>query len=295
MGRQTKVLTLCIALIVFFAVPSAVKAGAGKTKIFVSILPQAYFVRQVGGAYVDVHVLVGPGQSPATYEPTPKQMARLSRSRVYFRIGTPFEKGFVDKIARIFKNLIIVDMRKNVSLRYFEHAGGLEVPDPHIWLDPKRVKIQARTIYETLSGIDPAHKTVFEKNLLKFQDDLERVDAKITAVLLPVRGRKLYVFHPSFGYFCDSYGLDQVAIEVEGKEPSPKQLSKLIRQAKMDGVGVVFVEPQFMSKDARAVASAIGATLVPLDPLPGEYITAVENMAEIIRTSFSKEHTGTMQ
>jgi zinc transport system substrate-binding protein len=269
--------------------PSLAKTSAGEISAFVSILPQAYFVERIGGNYVNVTVLVGPGQSPATYEPTPKQMARLGRSQLYFRIGTPFERGFIDKISRTFTNLTIVDTRKGVTLRYFKQSQGLEVPDPHIWLDPKRVKIQAETISQALKEKDPAHADEFEKNLKAFQTDLDSVDAKIAGILAPLKGRKLYVFHPAFGYFAESYGLTQIAVEIEGKEPSPKQLSRLINKAKREGIRVIFVQPQYATKEARTVARAISGAVVPINPLPRDYLKNLEDMANSIEKGLRRQ------
>ncbi|MBN2516706.1 MAG: zinc ABC transporter substrate-binding protein [Deltaproteobacteria bacterium] len=286
--RLAKII-ICLAVILSVGSPSVAKTPVGEISAFVSILPQAYFVERVGGSYVNVSVLVGPGQSPATYEPTPKQMARLGRSQLYFRIGTPFERGFIDKISRTFANLKIIDTREGVMLRYFKQSQGLEVPDPHIWLDPKRVKIQAETIFQALKETDPAHADEFEKNLKAFQADLDRVDAKITGILAPLKGGKLYVFHPAFGYFAESYGLTQVAVEIEGKEPSPKQLARLINRAKRDNVKIVFVQPQYATKEARTVAKAIGGAVVPINPLPRDYLKNLEDMANIIEEGLRRQ------
>jgi zinc transport system substrate-binding protein len=276
-----------LLLLVMGIAPPAAKGASPPVKVFVSILPQAYFVERIGGDAVDVDVLVGPGHEPATYEPTPKQMARLGRAQVYFRIGTPFEEGFIGKISSIFKDLIIVDTRRGVPLRYFESSSGKDPPDPHIWLDPKRVKIQAETVCRTLQEIDPVHKEAFEKNLQAFKEDLDAVDEKITRVLAPVRGKEIYVFHPAFGYFCDSYGLKQVAVEIEGKEPSPKQLSLLIARAKQEDVKVIFVQPEFSTKNAQVIARAIGGAVVPMDPLARDYLKNLDMMAERIKAALS--------
>ncbi|MBN1637160.1 MAG: zinc ABC transporter substrate-binding protein [Deltaproteobacteria bacterium] len=279
-----------ISLFLFSICGSALGADSQTTiKAFVSILPQAYFVERIGGTHVDVEVLVGPGQSPATYEPTPKQMAGLSRAQIYFRIGTPFENGFIDKTQKTYQNLTIVDTRKGVPLRYFRNSNGAEIPDPHIWLDPKRVKIQAHTIYETLSKFDSYHKSVFEINLQAFLVDLDRIDSEITHTLSAVKGGKLYVFHPAFGYFAESYGLTQVAVEIEGKQPSAKQLKGLIEAAKNDKVKVIFIEPQFAGKNAETIARAIGGAVVPINPLPEDYLENFRTMASLIREALIHE------
>ncbi|MGC9323322.1 MAG: metal ABC transporter solute-binding protein, Zn/Mn family [Desulfomonilia bacterium] len=268
-------------------------------KIFVSVLPQAYFVERVGGDRVDVSVMVGPGQSPHTYEPAARQMADISRADMYFRVGVPFEHGLIPKIRNMFPDLAIVDTRENVDMLFFtdtehheehghEHHGDEGgAPDPHIWLDPKRVKIQAHTIAQTLVRIDPDHEGLYRKNLEGFLEDLDRLDRDISRSLSPYRGTKLYVFHPAFGYFADSYGLIQVAFESEGKEPSARQLADLIEQARSDGVKVIFVQPQFSRRNAQAVARAIDGAVVPIDPLPRDYLTQMRDMAQAIQTALA--------
>ncbi len=276
------------ACLVFFSVFTALffvgTADAATTiRAFVSILPQAEFVKQVGGPHVEVDVLVGPGQSPATYEPTPKQMARLSQADVLFRIGTPFEKGFIEKVAKTHEHLEIVDTRKGVPLRYFDRTKGAAAPDPHIWLDPHLVRIQAATICEALIDLAPEHRPTFERNLAAYQEALDRVDREIAQTLAPLKGSSFYVFHPAFGYFGDRYGLEQVAVEIAGKEPTPKQLAALIRRAQAEKVRVIFVQPQYSKKLAETIAEEIGGAVVPINPLPENYLANLEDIAEALR------------
>jgi len=289
LSRMSKSILLPVVIAFVCSIASGAEKPAGKTKAFVSILPQAYFVERVGGRHVDVGVLLGPGQSPGTYEPTTRQMSALGRSQVYFRIGTPFEKALIKRITGTFNNLRVVDTRKNVKLRYFNRPDGYRSPDPHIWLDPKRVKIQAATVCEAMSRIDPAHSAEFEKNLQAFQADLDEIDMKIAETLAPLKGGKFYVFHPAFGYFGDSYGLKQVAVEIEGKEPSPRQLSELIKKAKKDAVKVIFVQPQFAKKNAETVARAIGGAVVPINPLAKDYLRNLKEMAVTIKRALLEQ------
>jgi zinc transport system substrate-binding protein len=287
----SRTILLVASLLVVLSHISLAEQPAGKIRIFVSILPQAYFVERIGGAYVDVEVLVGPGQSPATYEPTPKQMAKLAQSQIYFRIGVPFENVMVDRISTTFKNLTIVDTRKGIKLLFFKdsHAHGTGAPDPHIWLDPKRVKIQASTICDTFTRIDPTHASYYINNLRAFHADLDMVDAKIAKMLNPLKGKEFFVFHPSFGYFADAYALKQIALETEGKEPSAKQLASLIDRAKRYGVKVIFVQPQFSTKTAKSIASAIGGTVIPLDPLARDFLKNIEAIAMKLKKSLSAQ------
>jgi zinc transport system substrate-binding protein len=280
----SRLLGLTMAVVCSGSLSAAGTPEAG-TQAVVSILPQAYLVERIAGPYVDVEVLVGPGQSPETYEPTPKQMARLGRSRVYFRIGVPFEEAFVRKIPLTAANLSVVDMRQGVPLRYFLPSGSNRAPDPHIWLDPKRAKLLAYTACFALRQVAPAHEAVFRKNLLELLEDLDQLDRTIARELACLKGRRVYVFHPAFGYFCESYGLTQIAVEVQGKEPTAKQLVEIIARARRDGTKSIFVQPQHASRDAEAIAREIGAGVVLLDPLPRNYLEGLEEMATRIKTA----------
>ncbi len=275
---------------------AAPSRGAAATqpalKVVVSIPPQAYFVERIGGDLVDVAVLLGPGRSPATFDPTPRQMARLARARVYFRIGVPFETAFLRKMPHTFRNLLVVDTRQGVPLRYFGGQNGRQVPDPHVWLDPGRVKIQAQTIRRTLAELDPAHQDLFRGNMEAFLEDMEKTDREIRRVLAPFRGRRIFVFHPAFGYFCDAYGLVQVPVEREGKEPGARRLKELIARARREGVRVLFVQPQFSRKEAEAIAREIGGVVIPLDPLPRDYLEGIEELARRIRDGLTGQWRG---
>ena len=273
-----------------------------KIQVFVSILPQAYFVERVCGEHVSVHVLVGKGQSPHTFEPTPKQMARLGEARLFFRIGIPFEQHILDKIANINRNIRIIDTRKGITLRSMKphhqdenrhekvgnnigHSVGDET-DPHIWLDPAIVKIMATTICTELKKIDPVHTSDYNTNLKVFHSDLDSVHAKLTDKLTTFRGRTFFVYHPSFGYFGDAYGLAQVAVETRGREPGPKELILLIKRIKRENVNIIFVQPQFSDRTARRIEDTIGVKVVFMDPMAKDYIRNLEEIAEKISGVF---------
>ncbi|MDQ5986953.1 MAG: zinc transport system substrate-binding protein znuA [Syntrophus sp. SKADARSKE-3] len=278
-------------------------SGQGETKIpvFVSILPQSYFLERIGGNHVDVEVLIGKGQSEHTYEPTPKQTAKLAGAKAYFSIGVPPERAVLRKIRQSHKSLLIVETQKGTTYRYlygYQHdhdddhgtqpharSGGKE-PDPHIWMSPRLVKIQAQNIYEALCRLDPVHKQEYAANLSAFQKDLDRIDVRLAHTLAPFKGSRMYVFHPAFGYFADAYGLIEVPFEVEGKEPSARQLADLINRARQDGVKVIFVQPQFSPKSAEAVAKAIGGIVVPINHLARDYIANLESIAAAVEKGF---------
>jgi len=292
MKQGTAVAVLLIPLLVFCSLAGAVQAET-RVAAFVSILPQAYFVERIGGRHVDVEVLVGEGQSPATYEPSPQQMAKLSSAKIYFAVGVPFEKNVLRKVRQSHKGLLVVETQKGIAYRYFDdhrHDGDEKgdgerhnrIPDPHIWMDPKLVKVQARNIHDALCRLDPANAKVYSRNLQAFVTDLNHADERIAAALVSVKGKNMYVFHPAFGYFADSYGLNQLAIEIEGKEPGAKQLAGIIDKAKKDGVRIIFVQPQFSKKSAETVAKAIGGAVIPINPLARDYLANLDRIASAV-------------
>ncbi len=242
-------------------------------RLFVTISPHAFFVEKIVGTYATVDVLVPQGSSPHSYEPTTKQIARLAKADIFFRAGINLEKALIPKLKSINKNLRIVDMRDGIKLRD---------NDPHIWLSPKLAEVQSRTIARALCEIDHKRCREYERNLDSLLHQLREVDMKIAKSLAPFKGKSLYVFHPAFGYFADAYGLAQVAVEIQGKQPSARRLADIIDKANEDGVKVIFVEPQFSAKSATVIADAIGGTVVKLDPLSRDYLKNMENIADKI-------------
>jgi zinc transport system substrate-binding protein len=291
------------SVIVLLCLPQlqAQEDPAGKLHIFVSIAPQAYFVERIGGERVDVEVLVAPGQSHETFEPAPKQMAALSGADLYFRIGLPFEDRLLDKLSAANDNVRVINTREGITLRQIEeYTDGSQdeghdhhgQPDPHIWLNPRLVEIQARHIAAGLTALDSLNKAVYEQNLRGFTQDLRQIDSTIAEILAPLKERKIYVFHPAFGYFTDAYKLTQVAVEIGGKEPGGQQLAELISRAQQDSVRVVFVQPQFSQKSARTIAEAIGGTVVPLDPLARDYLENLRRLARTIERALAGRTAG---
>ena len=255
---------------------------------FCSIAPQEFFIERVGGDLVSVKVLVGPGQSPHTFEPTPRQMAELAESDVYFAIGLPFENRLLGRVEELGSGIQVVDTSEGIPRRRVEDAhrrdgehGGEHrgLPDPHTWLNPRFAKMQARNICNALKELVPEHGEEFETNLSRLLHDLDALDAELMDALGPLAGESIYVFHPAFGYFTDAYGLRQVPIELGGMEPSARELAGLIYHATSAGVRVIFVQPQFSTRSARAIAEDIGGAVVPIDPLSADYMDNLRSIA----------------
>lgn len=252
--------------------------------VFVSIVPQKYFVQKIGGNLVDVSVMIEAGTSPATYEPKSKQMVALARSKIYFAIGVPFESAWLKKIVTANPEMLVVRTDKGIEKipmatpNHYgkknqhpkkEHSHG--ILDPHIWLSPPLVQIQALNILEAFLKIDPAHQRFYDANYKKFIEELDEIDAQLKSIFTGKEDLEFMVFHPAWGYFAHAYGLKQVPVEIEGKHPKPSQLKELIEHAKERRIKVIFVQPQFSTKNAETIAKAISGEIVFANPLAEDW------------------------
>jgi zinc transport system substrate-binding protein len=262
--------------------------GAEPLRVFVSVLPQKTFVEKVGGDQVEVRALVRPGHSPATYDPTPEQISALASARLYVRTGVPFENAWMERILSANPALQVLDAREGIDMRTFaegEHSHGdsksgeLEL-DPHIWTSPPLVARMARNIRDALTELDPQHGEEYSRNLDAFSRELAALDSEIRTLLANAKSRWYMVYHPAWGYFAETYGLTQVPIENEGKEPGARRIAVLIDQARREGIRVIFVQPQFNRRSAEQIAHAIGGRVVAIDPLSPDY---VDNLREVAR------------
>ncbi len=259
-----------------------------KQNICVSIPPQDFFVHKIANNLVKTTILIPPGSSPATFSPKPSQLKAIKECSVYFTIGVPFEKNWLERFKSINPEIKIIDTTKNIqklpisSEHEEKHKHGSL--DPHVWLSPRLVKEQALVIKDELSKVDPKDTNIFENNYQKFLLEIDILNKQITNRLKPLKERKFIVFHPSFGYFANDYNLTQIAIEKEGKEPSLQYIKKVIDFAKNNQIKTIFVEPQFSQKSAKYIAKHIGGVVQTIDPLALDWDT---NMMEIAK-SFEK-------
>jgi zinc transport system substrate-binding protein len=282
MRRTAMSIVLACSLIFVFA--SEARSN-DKLSVFVSIVPQRYFVRQIGKELVDVHAMVPPGADPHTYEPKPRQMVSLATAKLYFAIGIEFEAARLKKILSTNPQIKVVHTDEGIqkiAMSAGTHHGegrhessGL---DPHIWLSPPLVMIQARTILNALQEVDPANRSSYEANYKAFMAELVDLDAGLKKIFVDRQGLRFMVFHPSWGYFAHSYGLIQVPIEIEGKSPKPAQLTELIEDARENNIKIVFVQPQFSSKSAELIAREIGGEVAFADALAENWL---ENLREV--------------
>ena len=258
---------------------------SNKIGVIVTILPQAEFVQSIGGDKVDVTVMIPPGASPHTYEPTPSQMSALSRAELYAKVGSgvEFELTWMDKLIAQNLDMHVVDCSQGIKLQQMtaddedKPAGSM---DPHIWMSPRNVQIIVRNITDGLIRVDPDNRSYYEQNRDNYLENLAQLDQDIRQGLSVVQNRIFMVYHPAFGYFASEYNLTMLPIEEEGKEPTPAGLQHLIEQALEHDIHVVFVEPQFNPQSAEVIADAIHGRVVLTDPLARDYIENLRILAE---------------
>jgi len=274
--------TIVVTFLLFLACrPPAPPAPPGRIRVAVSVPPQAYFVERIGGHHVEVEVMIPPGYSHVDYPLTPRQIVALSRARLYVAVGHPafeFEQARIVPLLATLPNVEVVDMSRGMHLLAGEgegsehdghsHAAG----DPHVWVAPESVAVAARNIAAALERIDSAHAAEYRANLQRFESDIAALDREIRLRLAPERGGSFMVYHPTWGYFAHQYGLRQVSIEAEGKEPSAGRLIQLIDEAKRQGVKVVFVQRGFPRKSAQVIADAVGGQVLVADPQERDWL-----------------------
>ena len=305
--------SFCVKFVLFFITIVALPGtglAAEKIPVFVSIAPQKYFVQKIGSQWVSVQVMVQPGANPATYEPKPRQMADISKTKVYFAIGVPFEDIWLDKITAANPRMTVVHTDRGIAkvpmaahyhhgedpltegLEHHEQGGDHAAAgrvhqglDPHIWLSPPLVKIQIQSVLATLIAIDPIHQDAYESNYRRFAAEIDQLDGRLRQVFQGYEGLRFIVFHPAWGYFARTYGIEQVPIEIEGKSPKPAQLKGLIDKARGAGIKVVFVQPQFSTRSAQLVSREIDGQVAFADPLAEDWATNLTAVARSFKAA----------
>ncbi|WP_455206893.1 metal ABC transporter solute-binding protein, Zn/Mn family, partial [Kaarinaea lacus] len=281
---------LMLVVLLIFPIVSFAKPAF---TVGVSILPQKYFVERIAGDKARVIVMVGPGHNPATYEPKPRQLSQMEGAALYFLIGVPFETRWVNTFREINPNLTVIPLPESIELRPMSrgieslldngnhdhsHASML---DPHVWLNPRLVKHIAQSIKTALVTHDPDNKHYYDSRYQQFIVELDELDQYIRQQLAGIKNPRFIVYHPSWGYFADEYALQQIPIEIEGKQPGAKTLSKLIALAQKNQVKVIFVQQQFSDRDAKTVAAQVGAKILMVDPLAENYIENLKRISQL--------------
>lgn len=258
-------------------------ADSGKLTVAVSILPQAAWVKAVGGDRVEVVTLIPPGSSPANYAPGPQDLMAVSRARVYFAIGVPAEVNLLPKVKGVNSDIEIVALHERVGESYPDRMLAPGQRDPHIWLSPRRAAVMVRTIAQVLAAVDSTHQADYCANAEDYVSQLMAVHQRIMNALAACKRKTFIVYHPAFGYLADDYGLEMIALEEEGKAPTPQRLKEVADYARSQGIKTVFYQAEIDSKRAEALANEIGGQAVLLEPLSPDYMENLLAIVEALR------------
>jgi zinc transport system substrate-binding protein len=251
-----------------------------KSTITVSILPQKYLIDRLTDNAFDVNVMVPPGTSPEMYEPSPVQMKGVSQSVVYFAVGPlEFESTILPRIKELNPNIQFVDLSKGINLleghKHREIMGEDEHHtnyDPHIWTSILEFKQMAHRTCEVLCEIFPEKKQQYSENLAKIEVDINTLDSLIKKMVSGAATKNFLIYHPALSYFARDYGLNQISIEEDGKNPSAQKLTELINLAKTDNLNSIFIQSQFDSHNAEVLAFELGGDVVSIDPLGYDWL-----------------------
>ena len=267
---------IAVAYVIACIAPGGERAEDEQIGVIVTIVPQADFVEEIGADNVAVTVMVPPGASPHTYEPTPSQLRAVSKAKMYFTVGSgvEFENAWMDKIMAVNLDMQVVDCAKGIS-----KMGK----DPHIWNSPLNAKVMVENICDGLIEIDHEHEVEYTANRDKYLQELDDIDAYIHERLDSFTSTRVFMsYHPAFGYFASGYNLTQIAIEHKGKAPTPKVIRNCIDQARQYNLSYVYVALQFATDDAEVIAHAIGGQTVFIDPLPLDYTANMRSIVEAL-------------
>ena len=270
-------------LFLLFLLINSLVFSAKKIKVSATILPQKYFISKIAGDMAEINIVIPPGANPVTYDLNPKKIQKLSNSELYFKIGhLPFEISWMKKIQSINPSMLIVDTSKGVDFIMSGHHHGEEHKnqkmDPHIWLSPKEVKIQAKNILNAFIKLDPEHREFYSENYKNFLNEIENLEISMRNNFEVLRIRKFLVYHPSWAYLARDFNLEQIAVELDGKNPTPKELKNLIKAARNEKIKVIFLQKQFPTTVAKSISNEIDAQIIYLDPLSENWY---ENMLNI--------------
>jgi len=251
--------------------------------IVVTILPQKYFVDRITGETLAVTVMVPPGSNPATYEPLPRQMQNLEKAGIYLIMGhLGFENTWLNKMSEINPEMNITDLSNGIDMLMSDHSHSNDyhshVTDPHIWLSIDNAGIIAKNIYNSLILYKPESKELFEQNYLILLSEIDSLKETASKKLDGTRTKSFLIYHPSLSYLAHEFGLNQISIENEGKEPTPSNLTAIIRTAREKNIKCVFIQKQFNIEKANIIAKEINAQIIQIDPLAYNWFESMNNI-----------------
>lgn len=269
------------------------KKEGGTRTISVTIEPQRYFAEKIAGDLFQINCVTPAGQSPETYDPTPQQMVQISQSQAYFRIGEiGFEQAWMKNLQSQNPDMVVFDLSEGMELIKNEeeaHEEGEAHPhhhhgsvDPHIWTSISGARVIAQNTYQAFIKLDPENQEVYRAGYQRLIEEIDSTEAEMKQLLQPLAGTAFIIYHPALTYFAREFGLKQLCIELDGKEPSPAQLKQLLETAIQSGAQVVFVQQEFDQKNAELIAKETGCRLVTINPLSYNWHDEMIRLATIL-------------
>ncbi len=282
--------TITCLLCLILSLQACKEKNSNKQIVSVSILPQKYFVEKIAGDYLQINVMIPPGMSPETCDLSTEQLKKLYDSDICFTIGyLPFEVTHLYPILNKRKDIRIINHSKNIQLhsgscKHLNHSNHKQMGvDPHIWLSPRYAIQMAQQIFEALTKQYPAQKENFEKGYKLLYQEIEAVKKNADDNLNKKRGSMFLIYHPALTYFAADYGLLQIAIENEGKEPNPIHLKHIIDLAKEKNIRIIFIQNQFDKNNALSVATEIKGEVIPFDPLAENWTMEISKLVKVLQ------------
>lgn len=270
--------------------PTGASGRSGRLMVVTSLPPHADLISRIAGDRADVSFLVPPGADPHTFEPLPEDMRRVAEADLYLTAGLPFEDAWLPRIEGSSPGLRVASLTQGIQLlREPGHGeggpGGEPGDDPHTWMSPGLMAIEARNAEAALVSIDPADSAGFASRLDTLLAAISALQVELHSELDSLRGGVFLVAHPSYGYFADEFGLRQVAIEANGSEPSPAELAAFVDEARGSGARFIIASPQFSTRSAETVASELGVPLVLHDPLARDWMGGLRQLGHDLSES----------
>jgi len=282
----------CFLIVIFIISCGRQRTDTEERIITVSIAPFKYFVEEIAGDDFKVNVMVPAGANPHIYEPFPEQINKLRRSVAYISNGyLGFEMTWLDRFYETNKTMKRLSLSDKINLLVSGHhheGDHVEGADPHYWVSPKCALIMATSVKEFLCEINPSQKQKYEVNYDSLISKIQEVDKKALELFSGVKNRSFMIFHPNLGYLARDYGLEEIPVEYEGKEPPPSRLKELIDRAREDGLKTIFVQREYDTKNAKAIANEIGAEVKIIDPLSEDWQKATMDIINALHNSLTE-------
>lgn len=287
--RKITILLLSLSMSLGFQSCKSKQNEIDNKLISVSILPQKYFIERIAGEDFKVNVLIPPGASPASYEPSPKQMQEMSRSALYLRVGhIPFEKAWLGKLFEGNAHMKSVDLSEGIELirgpetRHGDHVheGGI---DPHIWSSPKTAMQLVANTFKVLVQLAPEKEQLYTSNYMKLMSEINIMDKGAEAIFGQMPSKAFMIYHPALSYIARDYGLEQISIEQDGKTPSPAHMKEILKEAKNHNIKVIFLQKQFNTENAQTIAKEINAELIQIDPLSENWLAEMNRIISYLK------------